>query len=119
MTLVTVLLALIACTENTAPKPSTTAAALSGQIDLIILGDTIVTMDAMGAILENSAIAVDDGVILAVGPAAQITAEYSAMETLDGENRIVMPGLINGHSHAAMTLFRGIADDLTLMDWLK
>ena len=119
MTLVTVLLALIACTENTAPKPSTTAAALSGQIDLIILGDTIVTMDAMGAILENSAIAVDDGVILAVGPAAQITAEYSAMETLDGENRIVMPGLINGHSHAAMTLFRGIADDLTLMDWLN
>tara|TARA_B110000483_G_scaffold164381_1_gene194633 strand:- start:6662 stop:8104 length:1443 start_codon:yes stop_codon:yes gene_type:complete len=119
MTLVTVLLALIACTENTAPKPSTTAAALSGQIDLIILGDTIVTMDAMGAILENSAIAIDDGVILAVGPAAQITAEYSAMETLDGENRIVMPGLINGHSHAAMTLFRGIADDLTLMDWLN
>ena len=119
MTLVTVLLALIACTENTAPKPSTTAAALSGQIDLIILGDTIVTMDAMGAILENSAIAVDDGVILAVGPAAQITAEYSAMETLDGENRIVMPGLITGHSHAAMTLFRGIADDLTLMDWLN
>jgi len=119
MPLVTVLLALIACTENTAPKPSMTAAALSGQIDLIILGDTIVTMDAMGAILENSAIAVDDGVILAVGPAAQITAEYSAMETLDGENRIVMPGLINGHSHAAMTLFRGIADDLTLMDWLN
>lgn len=119
MPLVTVLLALIACNENTAPKPSTTAAALSGQIDLIILGDTIVTMDAMGAILENSAIAVDDGVILAVGPAAQITAEYSAMETLDGENRIVMPGLINGHSHAAMTLFRGIADDLTLMDWLN
>ena len=76
-------------------------------------------MDAMGAILENSAIAIDDGVILAVGPAAQITAEYSAMETLDGENRIVMPGLINGHSHAAMTLFRGIADDLTLMDWLN
>ena len=119
MTLVTVLLALIACTENTAPKPSTTAAALSGQIDLIILGDTIITMDAMGAILENGAVAVDDGVILAVGPAAQITAEYSAMETLDGENRIVMPGLINGHSHAAMTLFRGIADDLTLMDWLN
>ena len=118
-TLVAVLLALVACTENTAPKPSTTAAAPSGQIDLIILGDTIVTMDAMGAILENSAVAVDDGVILAVGPAAQITAEYSAMETLDGENRIVMPGLINGHSHAAMTLFRGIADDLTLMDWLN
>lgn len=119
MTLVTVLLALIACTENTAPKSSTTAAALSGQIDLIILGDTIITMDAMGTILENGAIAVDDGVILAVGPAAQITAEYSAMETLGSENRIVMPGLINGHSHAAMTLFRGIADDLTLMDWLN
>jgi 5-methylthioadenosine/S-adenosylhomocysteine deaminase len=118
-TLVAVLLALVACTENTAPKPSTTAAAPSGQIDLIILGDTIVTMDAMGTILENGAVAVSDGVILAVGPATQITAEYSAMETLDGENRIVMPGLINGHSHAAMTLFRGVADDLALMDWLN
>ena len=46
-------------------------------------------------------------------------AEYSATETLAGEHRVVMPGLVNGHSHAAMTLLRGVADDLALMDWLN
>jgi 5-methylthioadenosine/S-adenosylhomocysteine deaminase len=61
----------------------------------------------------------NDGIILAIGSADEITGSYSASETLPGENRIVMPGLINGHSHAAMTLLRGLADDLALMDWLN
>ncbi len=89
------------------------------QIDLIIAGDTIVTMDAARTIIENGAVAVDDGVIVAVGTTAEIAANFSAKQTLDGKNRVVMPGLINGHSHAAMTLLRGVADDLTLMDWLN
>ena len=89
------------------------------QIDLLIKGTHIVTMDAAGTIIEDGAIAVDDGVILAIGSAADIGARYSAVETLEGGNRIVMPGLVNGHSHAAMTLLRGVADDLALMDWLQ
>ncbi|MCH8073921.1 MAG: amidohydrolase family protein, partial [Proteobacteria bacterium] len=88
------------------------------QIDMIIEGQTIVTMDAAGTVIENGAVAIDEGLILAVGTAAEINAEYSALETLAGEHRIVMPGLVNGHSHAAMTLLRGVADDLALMDWL-
>ena len=90
-----------------------------GRIDLIVLGDYIVTMDAAATVIEDGAIAIDDGVILAIGRADQITTSMQAEQTLDGDNRIVMPGLVNGHSHAAMTLLRGVADDLALMDWLN
>jgi 5-methylthioadenosine/S-adenosylhomocysteine deaminase len=88
-------------------------------IDLIVYGDAVVTMDSDMRVIENGAVAVDDGVILAVDTAAAIDGLYEADETLDGASRIVMPGLINGHSHAAMTLLRGVADDLALMDWLE
>ena len=76
-------------------------------------------MDEAGTIYENGAVAVDENVIIALGTAEQILSEYSAVQTIAGENRIVMPGLVNGHSHAAMTLLRGVADDLALMDWLN
>ena len=62
---------------------------------------------------------IDEGVIVAVGPADAIDADYVAAERLDGSNRVVLPGLVNGHTHAAMTLLRGVADDLALMDWLQ
>ena len=88
-------------------------------IDLIILGDYIVTMDADGTVIENGAVAVDEGIILAVGTAEEITSNFTARQTLDGDRRVVMPGLVNGHGHAAMTLLRGVADDLALMDWLE
>jgi 5-methylthioadenosine/S-adenosylhomocysteine deaminase len=93
--------------------------AAADQIDLIVKGTHIVTMDAEGTVIEDGAVAIDEGVILAIGTAADIEASYSAVETLDGGNRVVMPGLVNGHSHAAMTLLRGVADDLALMDWLE
>ena len=89
------------------------------QIDLIVKGAHIVTMDAAGSVIEDGAIAIDEGIILDIGDTAEIEANYSAVETLDGNRRIVMPGLVNGHSHAAMTLLRGVADDLALMDWLQ
>ena len=89
------------------------------QIDLIVKGAHIVTMDAAGSVIEDGAIAIDEGIILDIGDTAEIEANYSAVETLDGDRRIVMPGLVNGHSHAAMTLLRGVADDLALMDWLQ
>jgi len=118
-TFITLLFALAACSQDTAPVSHRAAEAPADQIDLIIMGDYVVSMDAFASVYENGAVAVDDGLILAVGPADEITATYSATETLVGENRIVMPGLVNGHSHAAMTLLRGVADDLALMDWLN
>jgi 5-methylthioadenosine/S-adenosylhomocysteine deaminase len=109
---------LVACTQQTGTEPETGSTA-DNRIDLIIEGDHVVTMDADGAIIDDGAVAVDDGVILAIGSAADIHDEYAAVEVLSGERRIVMPGLVNGHSHAAMTLLRGVADDLALMDWLN
>jgi 5-methylthioadenosine/S-adenosylhomocysteine deaminase len=89
------------------------------RIDLIIEGDYVVTMDDVGTVISDGAVAVDDGMILAIGAAADIHSKFSAVDTLNGDRRIVMPGLVNGHSHAAMTLLRGVADDLALMDWLN
>lgn len=112
--------AAVACEPQdatTSIAPATSADA-GEQIDLIVSGDYIVTMDPSATIHTGSAVAIDDGVIIAVGPAAEINASYDAAQTLEGKNRIVMPGLVNGHSHAAMTLLRGVADDLALMDWL-
>ena len=88
-------------------------------IDLIVLGDHVVTMDSARTIIINGAVAVDDGVIVAIGSQADIQRDYSARKTLAGDRRVVMPGLVNGHGHAAMTLLRGVADDLALMDWLN
>jgi 5-methylthioadenosine/S-adenosylhomocysteine deaminase len=117
VSLVALALTIVAC-EPQSTKDSQFTAAPADQIDLIILGDYIVSMNASASVIENGAVAVDDGLILAVGTAADIMAEYNAAETLAGNNRIVMPGLVNGHSHAAMTILRGVADDLALMDWL-
>ena len=88
-------------------------------IDLIIEGEYVVTMDDSGTVIRAGAVAVDDGLIIDIGSASEINSRYNANGHLSGDNRIVMPGLINGHSHAAMTLLRGVADDLALMDWLN
>jgi len=88
-------------------------------VDLIIEGDYIVSMDANGTVFKDSAIAVADGLIIAIGPVHEISSSYSAKNTLAGKNRVVMPGLINGHSHAAMTLLRGVAEDISLLEWLN
>ena len=89
------------------------------EIDLIVEGNYVVSMDASGSVYSDAAIAVDKGLIVAIGNDVRISAEYRATESLDGDSQIVLPGLINGHSHAAMTLLRGVADDLPLMEWLN
>jgi 5-methylthioadenosine/S-adenosylhomocysteine deaminase len=117
MTRITLLLiaglVLSACTP--AEPPADTS---SDAIDLIVPGDYVVTMDPELTVIADGAVAIDEGVIIDVGTAADIESRYNARETLPRENRVVMPGLVNGHQHAAMTLLRGIADDLALMDWL-
>ncbi len=114
-----VALAVSACAASAPQERSTSSADGRMAVDLMITGDHVVTMDAADTIIEDGAVVVDDGRIVAVGPAAELSAAYRAADTLDGENRVVMPGLINGHTHAAMSLLRGIADDYALMDWLN
>ena len=94
---------------STGPTPPAAKVKPRQQIDLIIEGDYIVSMETDGVVYEDSAIAVDHGIIVAIGPRGEITSNYQSANTLQGENKIVMPGLINGHSHAAMTLLRGVA----------
>jgi len=117
----TLLLFLLALATSCAPEStdSSTTEAPADAIDLIVNGDHIVTMNADREVILNGAVAIDDGVIVAIGSHDVIHATYTARQTLDGGNRVVMPGLVNGHGHAAMTLLRGIADDLALMDWLN
>jgi len=88
-------------------------------IDLLIKGDYLLTMVEGDKIIRSGAVAVDDGKILAIGKNEVLSQLYIAEDTLEGGNRVVMPGLINGHSHAAMTLFRGVADDYPLFEWLS
>ena len=89
------------------------------QADLIIAGGTVVTMDAERRIVEDGAIVAKGDVILDVGPRTQIESQYSASTQVDAKGRLVLPGLINGHTHAPMTLLRGLKDDVTLDVWLK
>lgn len=88
-------------------------------VDTIVHGRYVVTMDGVQDVIEHGAVAVQDGAIVAVGTADEITASYAASEIISGDNRVLMPGFVNGHTHSAMVLFRGMADDLALMTWLQ
>jgi len=110
---------ILGCEPAGTPAPAVVEPDDTDLIDLVVKGDYIVTMDPEFTVYQDAAVAIDAGVIVAIGSAADIAASYPARETLAGEYRVVMPGLVNGHSHAAMTLLRGVADDLALMDWLN
>ncbi|MGI9107428.1 MAG: amidohydrolase [Pyrinomonadaceae bacterium] len=87
-------------------------------VALVIRGGTIVTMNERGDVIEDGAIAIERGRIVAIGKRADIDRNYAGRETIEARGRVVMPGLINGHTHVPMTLFRGLADDLDLNEWL-
>ena len=88
------------------------------KVDLLILGGTVVTMNEERRVLEEGAIAIDKGVIVGVGPQDEIQRKYTAAQVLNGKGKAILPGLINGHTHLPMSLFRGLADDMNLHDWL-
>lgn len=87
--------------------------------DLVIRGGIVVAMDEARRVLEPGSVAIVGDKIVAIGTVEEIAAKYEAAATIDATGRIVMPGLINAHGHAAMTLLRGVADDKALMDWLQ
>jgi 5-methylthioadenosine/S-adenosylhomocysteine deaminase len=89
------------------------------KVDLLVSGGTLVTMDGERRILEDGAIAVKGDVILALGPRAEIESKFAASQTINAKGKLVLPGFINGHTHAAMTLLRGLHDDVTLDEWLR
>ncbi len=87
--------------------------------DLLIKCMAVLTMDGEGDIIHNGEIAVRDDLIYHVGPSGSTPGDFSPERVLDYPRMVAMPGFINCHTHAAMTLFRGYADDMPLMQWLN
>jgi 5-methylthioadenosine/S-adenosylhomocysteine deaminase len=86
---------------------------------LMLFGGTVVTMDAAGTVIPVGAVVIDEDRIVAVGAADDIRRRYAPTHSIDVTGQVILPGLINTHTHAPMVLFRGLADDMALMDWLQ
>jgi 5-methylthioadenosine/S-adenosylhomocysteine deaminase len=87
------------------------------QVALVVTNGTVITMNA-GRVIPDGAIAIDGSDIVAVDTADAIRRAYRGTDTVDANGQVILPGLINTHTHAPMVLFRGLADDLALQDWL-
>lgn len=88
-------------------------------VDLLISHGLVVTMDSERHVVSDGAIAIAGDVIREIGPSNQIATRYASKNVIDARGAIVMPGLINAHTHLPMSLFRGLAEDRALEDWLK
>ncbi len=111
-----VLVVSIAVAVMARPVPRTAA---PEKVDLLVSGGTVITMDPSRRVIDDGAVAIRGDSIVAAGPRAEVEARYRAAMRIDARGRIILPGLINGHTHAAMTLLRGLANDLNLQDWLE
>jgi 5-methylthioadenosine/S-adenosylhomocysteine deaminase len=89
------------------------------EVDTLIIGGRVLLMDEKDTILPAGAVAIDGEKITAVGPREEIREHFIGRAEIDARDSLIMPGLVNGHTHAAMTCFRGIADDMELMEWLN
>jgi 5-methylthioadenosine/S-adenosylhomocysteine deaminase len=87
--------------------------------DLLVTGATIVTMDADRHVIENGFLAVRGDEIVAIGSLTNSTSGISASKEIDARGKLILPGLINGHTHIPMVLMRGLKDDVTLDEWLR
>jgi len=88
-------------------------------MDLFVSGGTVVTMDAEFRVIEDGGVAIEGDSIVAVGGRAELEPRFGKAKTIDASGTLVLPGMINGHAHAAMSLFRGVAEDHSLNDWLQ
>lgn len=108
-----------ATSASSAPAAPASAPAAAPAGVLLVTGGTVVTMDAGFTVVPDGAVAIADGRIAAIGPAAELASRYPGAATLDARGAAIVPGLVNTHTHAPMSLFRGLADDLPLMEWLQ
>ncbi len=92
---------------------------MNAPIDLLIEARWIIPVEPAGIVLENHAVAVDKGRIVAILQQSEARQQFSPNEVKQLPHHILIPGLVNLHTHAAMTLLRGLADDLPLMEWLQ
>ncbi|MCX5881018.1 MAG: amidohydrolase family protein, partial [Deltaproteobacteria bacterium] len=85
--------------------------------DILIQNGMLLTLDPQLTVIENGFIAINGDSISHIG--SGVNSSLTASKIIDAKGGIILPGLVNGHTHAAMTLFRGLADDLPLMEWLS
>jgi len=114
-----VFICLIVIGASAPRRAGSNVSAAANDVDLLIAGGAVITMDRDRRVFENGFVAIRGERIVDVGGASEMKAKgYKAKQTIDARGKVVLPGLINAHSHIPMTLFRGIADDLDLQDWL-
>ncbi len=99
--------------------PASQAQAKKEAADLLVTGGVIVTMDGDRHVFDDGAIAVKGDAIVAIGPGQEVLAKYEAPRNINAKDKLIMPGLINAHTHIPMVLLRGLVDDVTLDDWLR
>jgi 5-methylthioadenosine/S-adenosylhomocysteine deaminase len=87
-------------------------------MDTAIVGGTVVTMDKDRRVIENGAVVLGGEKIVWVGKRSEMPARMRSAQTIDATGKVVIPGLVNTHTHVPMSLFRGIADDMDLQEWL-
>jgi len=109
ITLAAALAAITTLTAQNTQKP----------VSLIVAGGAVVTVDGARNVYNPGAVAIDGTTIIAVGPSADIAARFTAAEQINTVGSVVIPGLINTHGHAPMVIYRGLADDLRLQEWLE
>jgi 5-methylthioadenosine/S-adenosylhomocysteine deaminase len=89
------------------------------QVAMIVAGGIVVTVDGAKNVYNPGSVAIDGTSIVGVGPAADIAARFKATDQINTVGSVIIPGLINTHTHAPMVLYRGLADDLPLQEWLE
>lgn len=89
------------------------------RVDILVLNGLIVTMNEQMDLLRNGALAILGSTIVAVGPTEEIRLRFDASTVIDAENQLVMPGLINAHTHSPAVIFRGLTEDMRLEPWLE
>jgi 5-methylthioadenosine/S-adenosylhomocysteine deaminase len=86
--------------------------------DLLVAGGSVLTLDAADSVIADGAVAIRGGRILAVGPRRALERRFRARRSIEASGHLVLPGLVNAHTHVAMTLLRGVKDDGELLTWL-
>lgn len=105
--------------QTTTPEVAIKPSATLENIDTLIEAKWLVPIEPTNTVLEDYAVAINAGTIVAILPIAEAQLHYKPAETIKLRHHVLMPGLINLHTHAAMTLMRGLADDVPLMPWLE
>src|SRR5688500_11581680 len=110
---------LLMCVTAVALAVSLSAQSTPRQVTTVVAGGIVVTVDGARNIYNTGAVAIDGTTIVAVGPAADIAVRFKGAEQINTVGSLVIPGLSNTHGHAPMVLYRGLADDLRLQEWLE